>query len=356
MDWIRDFYQQAKREGDEPRLALLDFYTRAVEAGHERPEERLALYEAGRASARELGEPWWEIFFEHWKIETLLFSKQDARTALDLAARAVCEVAKPRYDGMPERASLNLNLVSAYAQLDPIGYAPKIRAAFAYIGSHCEIFPAFAPYHAQQWAAFLDVIGDPQSVEAAWWHLDLAEGSDSDHYRMGAFLLLCKVLVQRAPADARFWLPELSREAERCARSEGRERAVAAALMWRALSARWENDEGAAQEFYRRAWNIQNRMTTPKNAVNFAAVVFHQSRGEWDEALRVCQAEIRVLRAHQLTFLEAKRRLKKCELLRQSGRSWSREAARLRAAAAGLPSREHWEEKLAELKVRREAQ
>ncbi len=327
-------------------MALLDFYTRAIEFGHERPDERLALYEAGRASAHGLGEPWWEMFFEHWKIETLLFSKQDPQSALDLAARAVAEVAKPRYDGMLERASLNLNLVSAYVQLDPIGHDAKIRAAFDYIGGHCVMFREFAPYHAQQWASFLDAVSDPHAVEAAWRHLQLAEQSGSDHYRMGAFLLLCKVLVQMEPPTARVLLGELSREAERCARSEGRERAIASALMWRALAARTDGDERAASGFYQSAWNIQNRMTTPHNAVNFGAVAFHREGGEWDAALGVCQKELRVLRAHQLTFLEAKRRLLKCELLRASGRSFEREGARLRAVAARLPSREYWEAKL----------
>lgn len=345
-DWIRDFYQKAKREGDEARLGLLDFYTRAVDIGYERPDERLAHYEAGRVAARQLNEPWWEMCFEHWKIETLLFAKQDARAALDLAARAVAEVAKPRYAQLPERASLNLNLVSAYVHLDPIGHQAKIRAAFGYIGEHCVMFHEFRPYHAQQWAAFLDAVCDPGALEAAWEHLQLAEESGSDHYRMGALLLLCKVLVQSEPPAARLLLAELSREAERCARSEGRERAIASALMWRALAVRYDGDEAEARELYERAWAIQNRMTTPRNAVNFAAVAFHRQREEWDEALRACQAELRVLRAHHLTFLEAKRRFLKCELLQQSGRDWTREAARLRQVAAQLPSQKHWHAQL----------
>ena len=125
-NWIRDFYQNAERDGDEKRLQLLDYHQRGFEVGHERPDERLAIYDAGRALAARLGEPWWEMFFEHWKIETLLFSKQDARGALDLAARAVLEVAKPNYANLPERASLNLNLVSAYMQLDIVSTWPAL--------------------------------------------------------------------------------------------------------------------------------------------------------------------------------------------------------------------------------------
>lgn len=348
-NWIRDFYQDAERDGDAERLKLLDFHQRGFEVGHERPDERLAIYDAGRAHAARLNEPWWEMFFEHWKIETLLFSKQDARAALDLAARAVLEVAKPNYANLPERASLNLNLVSAYMQLDPIGHADKIRAAFGYIRESCIMYDEFRPYHAQQWTAFLEAVGDEAATAAAWEHLRLADESDSDHYRMGALLLLCKVLQQMEPQTARVIMPELAAHAERCALREERERAGAAALMWRAVGARWQGDESGAGEFYRRAFAIQNRMNTPKNAVGLGAIVYHEANQEWDEALRVAQNELRVLRANKLVFQEAKLRFKKCELLKQAGRDWTREAARLRAVAASLPGESHWSGKLSEL-------
>lgn len=342
-DWIRDFHRAATQSGDAARLSLFDFYERGVEMGHERPDERLACYEAGRALAARLNEPWWEMFFEHWKIETLLFSKQDAHSALDLAARAVLEVAKPAYAALPERASLNLNLVSAFMQIDPIGYETRIRNAFAYIGESCVMFREFAPYHAQQWSAFLEIVEDPAAVGAAWEHLQLAEQSGSDHYRMGAYSQLCKTLYVLEPEVARVMMGELALQCEICARNEGRQRAIASALMWRALAARWDGDETSAREFYDRAWQIQKRLTTPKNAVNFGAMAFHETQAEWDDARRVCQSEIRVLMAHQLTFLEAKRRFKKCELLKQMGKSWRAEAKRLRAVAARLPSQNYWE-------------
>ncbi len=348
-NWIRDFYQNAERDGDAERLRLIDFHTRGFEVGHERPDERLAIYDAGRAHAARLNEPWWEMFFEHWKIETLLFSKQDAQGALDLAARAVVEVAKPHYANLPERASLNLNLVSAYMQLDPIGHADKIRAAFAYIRESCILYDEFRPYHAQQWTVFLEAVGDDAATSAAWEHLRLADESDSDHYRMGALLLLCKVLHQMEPSVARTLMPELAAHAERCARSEERERAIASALMWRAVGARWNGDESGAREFYQRAFAIQNRMNTPKNAVGFGAIVYHETHAEWNDALRVAQNELRVLRANQLIFQEAKLRFKKCQLLKNAGRDYTREAARLRDVAASLPSAQHWEKKLAEL-------
>ena len=348
-NWIRAFHERALRDEDAPRLRLIDIYARGIELGHERPDERLALYQSGRVLAAQLREPWWEMFFEHWKIETLLFSKQDARAALDLAARAVVEVAKPNYAALPERASLNLNLVSAYMQIDPIGHQKRIRAAFDYISENCIAYAEFAPYHAQQWTSFLEAVEDPQAVPAAWEHLRLAESSGSDHYRMAALLLLCKVLYQQERPVARVLLGELAAYGEICARNEGRDRAVASALMWRALAARWDGDEEAAREFYASAWKMQNRLSTPKNAVNFGAVAFHEDAGQWDEALRACQAELRVLIAHKLEFLEAKRRLKKCELLRKAGRPWKPEAARLGKVAARLPSREYWAARLAEL-------
>ena len=348
-DWIHDFYYRAKRDEDHERLRLIDYQVRGFEIGHERPDERLAIYDAARAHAARLNEPWWEMFFEHWKIETLLFSKQDARGALDLAARAVIEVAKPSYVNLPERASLNLNLVSAYMQLDPIGHEKKIRAAFGYIRENCVLYDEFAPYHAQQWTSFLEAVGDAQAAPAAWEHLRLADESDSDHYRMSALLLLCKVVHQMEPEFARDLMPQMAAHAEDYSRSEKRDRATATALMWRAVGARWDGDEAAANRFYRRAFAIQNRINTPHNAVGFPAIIYHESHEQWDEALRVAQAELRVLCAHKLTFQEAKLRFKKCELLKRAGRDFGREAARLQRVAAQLPSQNYWLAKLDDL-------
>ncbi len=352
-DWLADYQHEAIRNGDYAALRLVGHYIRAGDVAPNSPDERFAAFEAGHALAIQMREPWWEMFFEGWKISTLLVYKQDARAALDLAARAAIEVVKPVYDGSPFRASINLELVSAYRALDPIAHEKSIRAAFDVIRRYGAGFDDFRPHYLQQWAAFLESLEEPDgsaTLAAAWDYVAEAQNQDEPssraHYGMSALNLVCKLLVRYEPATAREQLGELAAQAEIYAREKSRDSIIASALMWRAVAARWNDDDAEAAQLYGRAFAVQNRMTTPHNAVGFGAIVYHQTNEEWDEALRVCQDELRVLRSHGLAFQEARLRLKKLELLQWAGRDTARETRRARAFVERLPSRKYWEEKL----------
>ena len=345
MEWIQRFRAQAARDDDKERLRLANFYFQARNVGGEQHEMKLEIFRAGGDLARQLGEPWWAMFYEFWKISTLLCLQQQVSTALDLATRAVLEVAKPLYDGCPVRPNLNLLLVSVYTEIDPIWHQARIRATFEYL-RECESWIGFPAFLAQQWAHFLDVTDDEAAIAAAWQSLRLADEIDSDHYRAGAFLLLCKLLWQREPQTARQTVGDLSAQAQACASNRKDNLLLAAALMWRAVSARCDGDETAARRLYTRAFAIQNRLKIPEDCFYPGAIAYYRSRDEWNEALRVAQAELRFVRAHKLTFQEARLRLQKIELLRRAGRSCAREEQRLCAVATRLPSRAHWEAKL----------
>ena len=352
-DWLFDYHRAALQCNDYSALRLVGHYMRAGDVPPDSPDERFAAFEAGHALAVQMREPWWEMFFEGWKISTLLVYKQDARAALDLAARAALEVVKPVYDGSPFRASINLELVAAYRALDPIAHEKPIRAAFEVIRRYGAGFDDFRPHYLQQWAAFLDALEEPDcsdALAAAWDYVAEAQNQDEPgsraHYGMSALNLVCKLLVRYEPATARAQLGELAALSEIYAREKKRDSLIASALMWRAVAARWNDEPDEAARLYRRAFAVQNRMTTPHNAVGLGAMVYHQTCEEWDEALRVCQAELRVLRRHGLGFQEARLRLKKLELLRRAGRDIAREVRRTRAFVARLPSHKYWDAKI----------
>lgn len=244
--------------------------------------------------------------------------------------------------------TLNLLLASVYAEIDPIGHEKSIRGVFDY-ARQCDSWIGVPPFLEQQWSHFLDVIDDAQAVASAWRFLQLADEVDSDHYRAGALLLLCKLLHYREPEIARAMLSDLATEAEVCARNKKNDRYFAMALMWRAVAARVRNDESAACELYHRAWTIQERLTTPQNVVNEGAMAYHEFAGETESSLRVCRAELRVAVEHGLIFGATVLRFKECQLLQQLNCPYAAEAQQLRLGAAQLPGRAHWEAKLGAL-------
>ena len=347
--WMRDFHFRAVENGDFERMQLAILWERSVELSYERPDEKLAILEQAGALARKLNEPYWDMFFDHWKIEVLLYEKHQPAAALKLAARSAFEVRKPLYDAFAYRPQITLSLTACYLKLDPIGYEPMLREAFEYARAQCQSDEELKPYFAQQWSRFLEAVGAPDAVEANWQHLYAAYQSGTEHYVLFALVHLCSTLAAYDPSAARSHVGEFAALGLELCRIEERDREAAMFTMWLAVAARWDGDENEARKLYARAYELQNRLSSPHNAVDFAGAIYHETANEWNEALSVVENEIEVLQAHELKFLEAKRRLKQIELLGKLNRDTAGAAAQLRAVASGLKSRDYWEGELQKL-------
>ena len=347
--WMRDFHFRAVQNGDFERQQLAILWESSVELSYERPDQKLAILDQAGALARRLNEPYWDLFFDHWKIEVLLYEKHQPAQALKLAARAAFEVRKPLYDAFSYRPQITLSLTACYLKLDPIGYEKPLREAFEYARAQCQNDAELRPYFAQQWSRFLEAVDAPDAVEANWQHLYAAYQSGTEHYVLFALVHLCSTLASYDPAAARSHVGEFAALGLELCRLEERDREAAIFTMWLAVAARWEGDETEAEKLYARAWEMQKRLSSPHYAIQFAATIYHESAGEWKESLRVVEDEIAVLQAHDLKFLEAKRRLKQIELLGRLKRKTAPAAARLRAVAGKLKSRDYWESELEKL-------
>ena len=345
-DWIGDYTGDALQSGDASKIRLCMFSVWAEQIPPADPAAKLAMFAQGTQLARQLKEPWWEMFYTHWEIETLLHKQARPQDALAVAARANVEIRKPIYDHFPQRCALQLNLVSCYLALDPIGYQTQLREAFAPLQAECQQWNEFECYYAQQWGHFLNDIEDSGALDAAWEYLRLAQNSATAWDLKCALTLLCLVLWRVNPLLAHEIGGEIAADCEMLAREENQLDDIAMMQMFQAVAARSHGDEDAARTFYNLAWQTQKRAPAPRNDVHGAAMKFHELGGDWSESLRICQYEILILRRHKLRFMEVKRRLKKCELLKQLGRSNEREIARARDAARELKSREYWENKL----------
>ncbi len=346
---MRDFHFNAVQNGDAQRQQLAILWERSVELSYERPDQKLAILDQAGALARRLNEPYWELFFDHWKIEVLLYEKHQPAAALKLAARAAFEVRKPIYDAFAYRPQITLSLTACYLKTDPIGYEKPLREAFEYARQQCQADDELRPYFAQQWSRFLEAVGASDAVEANWQHLYAAYQSGTEHYVLFALVHLCSTLASYDLPAARAHIGEFSALGLELCRIEERDREAAVFTMWSAVAARWASDYRSAHQHYERAWELQKRLHSPHNAVQFAATLYHEEASEWADALRVVEGEIAVNQKHELEFLEAKRRLKQVELLGRLGRKPDAAVKQLRAVALRLKSREHWEAQLEEL-------
>ena len=344
-DWIGQYTDDALQSGDAQKLRLCMMSVYAEQIPPSDPAGKLALFRQGVALAKQLQEPWWEMFYAHWEIETLLHKQARPQEALAVAARANVEIRKPIYDHFPQRCALQLNLVSCYLYLDPIGFQTQLREAFAPLEKECAQWSEFECYYAQQWGHFLNDIEDEGALDAAWQYLQLAQVSATAWDLKCALTLLCLVLWRAHPDLAGQIGAEIAADCEVLSREENQFDDIAMMQMFQSVAARNAGDEAQAQQFYKRAWQTQKRAPAPRNDVHGAAIKFHEIGGEWERAIEVCDDEIEILVEHKLDFLEVKRRHKKCELMKQLNLPIESEIARARAAARELKSRGYWDAK-----------
>src|SRR5262249_19115245 len=152
--------------------------------------------EGGRRLAVALGEPWWVLFFDHWRLETLLCYLCDYRPLLELAAGLTLELRKPAFAHHPLRFAVWLNLVSSYLAVDPLGCVEAVREAIDFLEAE---LPAQGEERYMLLACRQRLARELGRLdEAVAWDLRALERADADpdrhqalHHAVGAHTTLC---------------------------------------------------------------------------------------------------------------------------------------------------------------------
>src|SRR5215212_3081349 len=106
-NWLSEYYWQARLEDDEEKLHLAKFAFEALDGElHSDPDGKLTQLRQGADLARQMNEPWWEGFYEHWQLQILLHFKRDYKAAQELAVRAVVKARRPACAALPQRVCL----------------------------------------------------------------------------------------------------------------------------------------------------------------------------------------------------------------------------------------------------------
>src|SRR5262245_54254759 len=102
-DWVAEYEASARAAGDEARVRLTQIHPLAYQYRETDPDRALALFEEGRRQAVALDEPWWVLFFDHWRCTARMHFQRDFRGVLDLAVALALEARKPAYEQHPLR-------------------------------------------------------------------------------------------------------------------------------------------------------------------------------------------------------------------------------------------------------------
>ena len=337
--WIHEFSRDAASKGDSERLRLVELQERALGHGKANPDMMLAVLKEARALAEQLNEPWWVLFFDHWRLQALLHYKLDYREVLDIAVHATLESRKPQCDQLPQRICLHEDLIYAYIGIDPLGYADSIRQALDYMQT--EVGPDVECRYCVEGnrREFALVRGcTAEAEESARRTLALADEdrvrSSGEHHAVYAYGDLCEIAHGRQEWDAlRDWVATGEVMARRCENHLK----LAEFLVWQAFLARREGDEETARRRLRQAVTRSGRVKSlPSTSYYNALCAFHELGGELEESLKVRDRELEVLTGKGRTHDECRCRIKRCRLLATMGQPLDAELAAAREVAGKL--------------------
>lgn len=337
--WCHEYEQAARGRGDAERLRLARLHHDGWAFREIDPDQAHDLYDEGWRLAKRLGEPWWELFYAHWRLGALLYFKRDYRDVVRPAVEAVLEARKPRYDAFPFRFAVYYDLVAAYLGIDPAGYATQIRQALhalehdvPHSGEDHFLLEDLRRVFA---LALDDLDGAERATLRSMCRADEAgEGDSAGHHTVFNHCGLCAVAFKR---EAWGQLAEQAAAGEREARRIGYKLQISECQMWLALLARRAGDEARARPLHARAVGRVGRVRKPPSAAWFDGLAACEVWvDDLPAALRVRDRELATVRDHGRLAYECHCHVERCRLLAKMGRPLDEVLAQGRAAAARL--------------------
>jgi hypothetical protein len=344
------YFEHAQRfhlAGDVERMRLTVLHSEGFACQETDPDRTLALFSEGRHLAQRLGEPWFVLFYDVWRVIALLSYKHDFRNVLDLAIQSALEMRKPANALHAWRFAAFNNLVNAYAGIDPEGYDEPIRQALAYLeaeippGSNDDRYVMLT--HKRRFLADAGRIDEAYRV--AEEQLALADTDPNRHnaewYTIAAHDHLCALCCARGDWDG--VAGNAAAVEELAARVDQSQVNLAEALAWRAVLTRRAGDEQTAGHLFHRATARMGRLRRPPTRDYFDALCrYHEAGGDPARALRMRDRELEILKETGQLAYECRVRVERCRLLAQSGQLGEEDRAAAREAARKLKRPEKW--------------
>jgi hypothetical protein len=353
-DQFHEFRKAFHLAGDEDRLLLVFLHSEGFACQETDPDRTLAIFTEGRQLAQRLGEPWFVLFYDVWRVIALLSYKHDFRNVLDLAIQCALEMRKPANAQHAWRFAAFNNLVNAYAGIDPEGYDAPIRQALAYLEAEIPPGPNDDRYvmmtHKRRFLADAGRIDDAYRV--AQEQLVLADTDrnrhNADWYTIAVHNHLCGLCQQMS--DWEGVASHASAVEELAQRVDQSQINLAEALAWQALLARRAGDDLTAGKFFRQAIARMARLQRAPTREYFEALcLYHEMGGDPARALRVRDRELEtVLDRGQLAY-ECHIRVERCRLLAERGNLQDSDLTAARAAARTLKSPARYLERIERL-------
>lgn len=339
-----------RKTHDSERLRLTDLFHEAWRLQETDPEQSFAIFTRGRDEARRLQEPWWVLFFEHWRLNAITCYIADFARALPLAVELM--VVFNASDGRSHefRMWVLMHCLNIHASIDPRGYRDEIARGFAYLDGQIARGPASERIYLEICSVdhLISTERWGEAYEAALRLLALVDRSPEPHLRVwnGSWALyqICRICHALGRAD------ELAGYADHMEELSGKcqelRRTKADAWIWRSVTARARGEEQNASRSFHRGMRLLAGLERCDSICADPIAAYRELCGDLMAAVGVRDREIAEVTKKGELHRVCQAHVHRCRLLAQAGEITSADLAVARLAASKLRVPEWFLEKI----------
>ena len=332
--WYDAAIAEAKAKNDKEILRLVGYYDQATTYMETDPDQALALLSQGQALARQLGQPCWVLFFEHWQVAVNLFHKQDFKTALDQGVRFAVEARKAIYQDCPLVPRTNVTLLDAYLRTDPIGYEAQIRETIAYLQANFNFDDEIRGLMIGR-LYYLEMVMSRYNSALQLALQTLADASTDNHRLIGAYQLLSDVCYRLD--NPKEGLPYAQAGETHARRGKHYLRALVTFLAWQALFTWQLGDERTARRLHNIALTHAVRVGAKLYESYYDAMcLYYELDGDYPRSMSLRDTQLADILTSNSIYDESKIRIRRLKLLTKTGLPLDEELAAARAVAARM--------------------
>jgi hypothetical protein len=332
--------RQWQSAGDSERLRLIQLADEAFRYRETDPERAFALLTRGRDEATRLDEPWWVLFFEHWRLSALVGDAEDFARALPLAMELMVRISAPACRNHQSRVSILTAVLTTYIGIDPVGFKDEIERGLAHLEGIIPSGPVSERHvlHFRRTEYLAATERWDEAHDLALRALALADQLREPHnrvwWRAWFLFLLCEVCDALGKtdllADHGGTLVELSRQTVHLRRTE------AVGLCWQAVAERWAGKEQRATRLIHQALALLPDLDTGNIICAGPMARYHELANDLRAAVGVRERALADLERKGHLHRACQMHLERCRLLAQMGECTSADLATARQIAARL--------------------
>lgn len=245
--WFNRFAMQASIEGNLQKQHLVYLYDKGWQSLRaEKHAEALNYFEEGSTLSGQLNLPCFELFYDYWSAETLVFYKNDYREGLDRSIKMGARAHKEQFADCPVRGRVYYTLMYVYYAMDASGYEDKIREMIDFMDKEIPLDDDTYQrmlYTQSSLAYTLENYDEAKTIIQQYLALTVGNA----HRQSGGYNML------RMLAHAHGHLEEalnFARICEKYARFSRLENSVALSLLWQAVYAQYTGNSDDASALH----------------------------------------------------------------------------------------------------------